>query len=163
MKIGMNDVLPKPFTKEGLLAMLEKHLQHLKKGSMDAMPPPLNSAKRSLKTEDSPATSPATGSNWNSPNQLTGGSPAGSNLGEDYVVPAAYGQPVLHAPTTQMYAPAQTSGLLQQPASAVRRPIDSITGGPDLGGDPKRQQMYSTGPMGQMQHPMPPQMQRPPR
>ncbi|KAI6043365.1 HSF-type DNA-binding-domain-containing protein [Pisolithus marmoratus] len=27
---GMNDVLPKPFTKEGLLDMLEKHLRHLK-------------------------------------------------------------------------------------------------------------------------------------
>ncbi|KAI9748292.1 MAG: hypothetical protein M4579_007264 [Chaenotheca gracillima] len=27
---GMNDVLPKPFTKEGLLNMLEKHLSHLK-------------------------------------------------------------------------------------------------------------------------------------
>ncbi|PWN51763.1 hypothetical protein IE53DRAFT_37502 [Violaceomyces palustris] len=27
---GMNDILPKPFTKEGLLSMLEKHLIHLK-------------------------------------------------------------------------------------------------------------------------------------
>jgi len=27
---GMNDILPKPFTKEGLLDMLEKHLFHLK-------------------------------------------------------------------------------------------------------------------------------------
>ncbi|KAF8886867.1 hypothetical protein CPB84DRAFT_1712291 [Gymnopilus junonius] len=27
---GMNDILPKPFTKEGLLEMLEKHLMHLK-------------------------------------------------------------------------------------------------------------------------------------
>jgi osomolarity two-component system response regulator SKN7 len=27
---GMNDVLPKPFTKEGMLSMLEKHLLHLK-------------------------------------------------------------------------------------------------------------------------------------
>ncbi|KAH9991218.1 HSF-type DNA-binding-domain-containing protein [Russula compacta] len=27
---GMNDILPKPFTKEGLLEMLEKHLIHLK-------------------------------------------------------------------------------------------------------------------------------------
>ncbi|KAI5122201.1 hypothetical protein M0805_002690 [Coniferiporia weirii] len=27
---GMNDILPKPFTKEGLLSMLEKHLTHLK-------------------------------------------------------------------------------------------------------------------------------------
>ncbi|KZT02388.1 uncharacterized protein LAESUDRAFT_415035 [Laetiporus sulphureus 93-53] len=27
---GMNDILPKPFTKDGLLEMLEKHLMHLK-------------------------------------------------------------------------------------------------------------------------------------
>jgi osomolarity two-component system response regulator SKN7 len=27
---GMNDILPKPFTKEGLLGMLEKHLIHLR-------------------------------------------------------------------------------------------------------------------------------------
>lgn len=26
----MNDILPKPFKKEGLLSMLEKHLSHLK-------------------------------------------------------------------------------------------------------------------------------------
>jgi osomolarity two-component system, response regulator SKN7 len=61
--IGMNDVLPKPFTKEGLLNMLEKHLQHLKKPlhGMDAMgvPQPVQplahtSAKQSMKDEDSP-------------------------------------------------------------------------------------------------------------
>jgi hypothetical protein len=28
--IGMNDVLPKPFTKDSLLGMLEKHLLHMK-------------------------------------------------------------------------------------------------------------------------------------
>jgi len=27
---GMNDILPKPFTRDGLLGMLEKHLMHLK-------------------------------------------------------------------------------------------------------------------------------------
>jgi osomolarity two-component system response regulator SKN7 len=30
MSSGMTDILPKPFTKEGLLNMLEKHLLHLK-------------------------------------------------------------------------------------------------------------------------------------
>ena len=30
--IGMNDVLPKPFTKEGMYRSLEKHLQHYKRG-----------------------------------------------------------------------------------------------------------------------------------
>lgn len=35
----MNDVLPKPFTKEGLLTMLEKYLSHLK-GEKDSQIPP---------------------------------------------------------------------------------------------------------------------------
>jgi osomolarity two-component system response regulator SKN7 len=35
----MNDVLPKPFTKEGLLNMLEKYLSHLK-GEKDSRIPP---------------------------------------------------------------------------------------------------------------------------
>lgn len=30
IRTGMNDILPKPFTKDGLLGMLEKHLIHLK-------------------------------------------------------------------------------------------------------------------------------------
>ncbi|KAF8582339.1 hypothetical protein K439DRAFT_1618399 [Ramaria rubella] len=47
---GMNDILPKPFTKEGLLDMLEKHLMHLKViQEMAKVPrgpgiPPLNDA-----------------------------------------------------------------------------------------------------------------------
>lgn len=74
----MNDVLPKPFTKEGLLNMLEKHLAHLKKptaGLDMAIPPSIIPQKRSLKGEDSPTTSPATGSNWNSPAGIAGVSP----------------------------------------------------------------------------------------
>lgn len=39
MSSGMNDILPKPFTKEGLLSMLEKHLIHLKTvQKMDQIP-----------------------------------------------------------------------------------------------------------------------------
>lgn len=93
---GMNDVLPKPFTKEGLLSMLEKHLAHLKKqppaiDTMGAPPPPqIHSAKRSMKSDDSPATSPATVSNWNSPGNLTGASPAGSNQTDDPYMQAVH-------------------------------------------------------------------------
>ncbi|KAF7197350.1 Transcription factor SKN7 [Pseudocercospora fuligena] len=147
---GMNDVLPKPFTKEGLLAMLEKHLSHLKKGGAgiaDPMPPPLNSAKRSLKSEDSPATSPATASNWNSPNQFTGGSPSGSALAEEPFIQPPYGQAPMGA---QMYAPPAPGQLVMPPQ---RRNINEISGGPDMQ-DPKRQQMYAPGPMGQMAQPM---------
>ncbi|KAF2101616.1 hypothetical protein NA57DRAFT_64354 [Rhizodiscina lignyota] len=109
---GMNDVLPKPFTKEGLLMMLEKHLAHLKKpgalptaiaphadmGAVGAShmpaPPvqPLNHphapANQSMKDDNSPSKSPATGttgSNWNSPNQVPGVSPAGSAMTDEYM------------------------------------------------------------------------------
>lgn len=168
---GMNDVLPKPFTKEGLLAMLEKHLQHLKKQpvGLDHMPPPLNSAKRSLKSEDSPATSPATASNWNSPNQLVGGSPGGNGLADDpYIGSAPYVQPGM--PIGQVYATAPPGALAMPPrpgppmvGAPQRRGIADISGGPEMVGDGKRP-MYGPGPgMGQMPPQMPPQLQRPPR
>ncbi|KAF2858868.1 response regulator, partial [Piedraia hortae CBS 480.64] len=35
---GMNDVLPKPFTKDGLFNLLEKHMAHLKKPSSEVRP-----------------------------------------------------------------------------------------------------------------------------
>lgn len=99
----MNDVLPKPFTKEGLLSMLEKHLSHLKKSGHPGSglePPPQvptassmgggaplshqttqgSSHRPSLKDEASPGASPATVSTtWNSPMQPQGMSPPTSN------------------------------------------------------------------------------------
>ena len=103
----MNDVLPKPFTKEGMLKALQKHLPGFLK---DAPPqphpqyqnqaqlsqpggdfstsisgqPPLGlsmgqlSANQSLKDETSPGKSPATASSWQSPNQIPGPSPIGN-------------------------------------------------------------------------------------
>jgi osomolarity two-component system response regulator SKN7 len=103
----MNDVLPKPFTKEGMLKALQKHLPGFLK---DAQPPshsqyqnqaqlphpgggfstpgsaqpPLGlnmgqlSAAQSLKDETSPGKSPATASSWHSPNQIPGQSPIGN-------------------------------------------------------------------------------------
>ncbi|KAH0548542.1 hypothetical protein GP486_007914 [Trichoglossum hirsutum] len=61
---GMNDVLPKPFTKEGLLNLLEKHLSHLKE-------------KPPAQTKSSPAGS------WHSPNQLAGVSPTGTSIADE--------------------------------------------------------------------------------
>ena len=86
----MNDVLPKPFTKEGLLHMLEKHLVHLKKpmaqadGTMVAPQPVQIARQLVLKEEDSPAKSPQTVSNWNSPSQMPGVSPVGSTVPDDF-------------------------------------------------------------------------------
>ena len=81
--LGMNDVLPKPFTKEGLLNMLEKHLGHLKKPDYDMMPPSAtamtqHSTAHSIKDEASPGQSPSTMSTWHSPSQFSGISPGGS-------------------------------------------------------------------------------------
>jgi len=95
--VGMNDVLPKPFTKEGMLRSLEKHLPHFKKSydpqvrlsggfvtpTTSQTPINLNlthmSASHSLKDENSPAKSPA--GSWHSPNGLTSGSPVSASQG----------------------------------------------------------------------------------
>lgn len=172
--LGMNDVLPKPFTKEGLLHMLEKHLVHLKKplAQVDGMaaPQPVPIARQLvLKEEDSPAKSPGTVSNWNSPNQMPGVSPVGSNVTDEYTQ-AMQGQPVQHpgaygvnslqgnmgystSPQMQMQARQQQ----QQPPPGHRRQISDISGGDDMTNPAKRQQMYAP----QMQQQMNPMQQRP--
>jgi osomolarity two-component system response regulator SKN7 len=158
MCLGMNDVLPKPFTKEGLLHMLEKHLVHLKKplsGDAMAAPQPVQIARQLvLKEEDSPAKSPQTVSNWNSPSQMPGVSPVGSTVPDDFAQ-AMRGQPVQHpspygvnpmqsnmgystSPHMQMQPPPQQP----QPPPGHRRQVSEISGGDELNNPTKRQQMY---------------------
>ena len=145
-KAGMNDVLPKPFTKEGLLNMLEKHLGHLKQmpDGMEPMAPhpgssiPQSSTAQSLKDESSPAQSPSTVSNWQSPGQFAGISPTQAAAPHQFMHPmqAAYGQetgPVhFQTPHTPLGAPRQMQH---------RRQISEI-GGEDMTSDSKRQRMY---------------------
>jgi osomolarity two-component system response regulator SKN7 len=171
---GMNDVLPKPFTKEGLLHMLEKHLAHLKNpahGAMETMVPPhvqaLNagSTRQSLKDEESPAKSPATTSNWNSPNQVPGVSPVAStsttyeehaNMSQGHPAMYAVQNPMQVNPMSQGYMsnnPA-TQMQMQQRQNQHRRQISDISGGDEASNNAKRQQMYP--PM--QQHPQ--QIQR---
>jgi osomolarity two-component system response regulator SKN7 len=79
---GMDDVLPKPFTRKSLLDMLEKHLVHLKtipQGMETSQPTatvPMaaqTSATHSVKEDSSPGQSPATSmNNWQSPGQFQG-------------------------------------------------------------------------------------------
>ena len=137
----MNDVLPKPFTKEGLLNMLEKHLGHLKKmpDGLEMMPTASTMhAPPSLKDETSPANSPSTVSHWNSPNQFQGISPSGTN---PYVPPVG----------TQ-YAMEQGNLQYQQPSpisaaprgAGHRRQVSEMTTPDDVGNDPKRTRMYAT-------------------
>ena len=166
----MNDVLPKPFTKEGCLSMLEKHLQHLKKkpthiDPMGAPPAPLVKLNRSIKSEDSPATSPATASNWNSPGNFSGVSPAASQHPDDahLYTPNSAGpysvQPAMRPPPIYNGTPGGAIGVPLPPHQPHRRGISDISGGPaEVGGDVKRQQMYAPAPSipPQMQAPMPP-------
>ena len=151
-KIGMNDVLPKPFTKEGLLQMLEKHLGHLKKmpEGMEAMTPhpaptiPQSSATQSLKDESSPVQSPSTISNWQSPGQFPGISPTVAAPPSHFMQPvqgmAPYGMdqsPLQYQPPHPPHTPLSAS---RQPQH--RRQVSEIEGGDDVSGDSKRQRIY---------------------
>jgi osomolarity two-component system response regulator SKN7 len=169
----MNDVLPKPFTKEGLLQMLEKHLAHLKKpiAHADGMvaPQPLAATRQVLKEEESPAKSPATASNWNSPNQITGVSPITSNVTDEYMqaVQGHPGHPAHSAhPGTYAVNPMQANiaynaspqiAMQARQQAGHRRQISDISGGDDMSNPAKRQQVYGAPlqpqPLNPMQRP----------
>lgn len=141
----MNDVLPKPFTKEGLGAMLDKHLGHLKKN-----PPPHlatgaatalahHSSRQSVKEEDSPIASPAhLNANWQSPGHLAGVSPAASNMSDEYMQ-AIRGHSTAFGMNEGMHAQA---GIQYTSTPSHRRHISDITGGDDPASNGKRQQMF---------------------
>ncbi|KAI9840912.1 MAG: kinase-regulated stress-responsive transcription factor skn7 [Sclerophora amabilis] len=146
---GMNDVLPKPFTKEGLLNMLEKHLGHLKQQKgIDTMQPQHlapNSARQSLKDESSPAKSPMT-STWQSPNQLPGVSPTQHTLNDEYMNSlrgsAGYGMDsgVRH----DSLAYQSPGGSMSAPRSAGhRRQLSDMASAEDLTSEAKRQRVYA--------------------
>ena len=142
----MNDVLPKPFTKEGLLNMLEKHLGHLKHmaDGMESMAPhpgssiPQSSAGQSLKDESSPAPSPSTISNWQSPGQFAGISPTQAAAPHQFMHP-------MHAGYNQEQTPVQFQAPhtpLGAPRPMQHRRQISEVGGEDVSSDAKRQRMY---------------------
>lgn len=151
----MNDVLPKPFTKEGMLKSLQKHLPSFLKTANPQFPnsaqipqaigfstpnnsshPPLGlnmgqlSATQSLKDETSPGKSPATIASWHSPNTIPGPSPVGN-------APAGYHmQPMRENP----YTMTPTHPTQQQPNYPP--PQNSPLGpGPARGGAPHRRVM----------------------
>lgn len=163
----MNDILPKPFTKEGLLQILEKHLFHLKKASLadpitqaspagpvSALTHP-NARAVMVKDEDSPLKSPATMSNWHSPNNITGMSPAGSTHTEEYAV--SMGHPIHPASVyglsphgvAHAVGPVSPNAMHYPTHGPQRRLISEISGGEDPVMAAKRQHMYSQS-MGQM-------------
>jgi osomolarity two-component system response regulator SKN7 len=147
---GMDDVLPKPFTTEGLLNMLEKHLGHLKKlpDGMEMVPNTAStighgSNAQSIKDEASPGHSPSTVSNWNSPGQFSGISPTVSGPYMHHVhPPTGYGMDPGHG--QMQFQPPQTPlGAPPRPVNH-RRQVSEINGVDDIGGnDPKRPRIYA--------------------
>lgn len=150
----MNDVLPKPFTREGLLNMLEKHLPQLKQipDGMEPMAPhaghsmPQSSAGHSLKDESSPTQSPSTVSNWQSPGQFSGISPTQAGPPHQYMHP-------MHSGYSQEPSPVQYQSphtpLGAPPRQMQHRRQISEIGGDDMTSDRKRQRMYDQpNPMG---------------
>lgn len=132
----MNDVLPKPFTKEGMLRTLEKHLAHFKK---DYVPPQQDQHQdhfanpnqslnlnishmpgtHSLKEEPSPAKSgsPST-SSWNSPSTI-GTSPTQQNNQSYIQMQTSQGGPYMMTPTHSNVGGAYQT---QPPAPAMPAP-----------------------------------------
>ncbi|KAA8649790.1 hypothetical protein EYZ11_005374 [Aspergillus tanneri] len=130
---GMDDVLPKPFTRKSLLDMLEKHLVHLKNMSQgieasQATPAAVtmatqSSAGQSVKEDSSPGQSPAASmNNWQSPGQFQGMAAVHPNM------QPVQGQYVPPTPTAAAYAVDQngvqypTAAPVAIPAAAAARP-----------------------------------------
>lgn len=150
----MNDVLPKPFTRQSLLNMLEKHLVHLKNVPViEGQPHPVaanpaaivqNSASQSVKEENSPGQSPATSiNNWQSPGQFQGVSP---------INPAAPNQFIQQGQPTPAFA-MDSNGNIQYPAAQMgvmnaaraqkhRRQGSDMASPADVNNFNKRQRMY---------------------
>lgn len=159
---GMDDVLPKPFTRKSLLEMLERHLLHLKKLSPGMEPPTSattsglqpTSAPPSIKDDVSPGQSPAgsVGGNWQSPSQYTGVSPMNTSMQPQYMTVQHPGYGIdqngmqYNSPTTPLSA--------QRPPH--RRHVSDMSGGAGEMNNYKRQRIYQQGNMGSgMVSPMP--------
>ncbi|CAG8401613.1 unnamed protein product [Penicillium salamii] len=160
---GMDDVLPKPFTRKSLLDMLERHLDHLKISpqnppGMEQVPPSAtavnlataaqNSATQSIKEDSSPGQSPAGSmNNWQSPGQFQNMQAVPTNM------PTVQGPYVTAPPTAytvdqngvQYPAPppvgVPTAGPPVRPPH--RRQISDMSSATENPNMPKRQRMYS--------------------
>ena len=154
---GMDDVLPKPFTRKSLLEMLEKHLMHLKKLPEGMAPPqsatvsvgPHSTATHSVRDDMSAGASPAGSSGtWNSPSQYSGVSPVNPQMPYGSLPPQQYmdansaayahGNSAPHTPVGMRGPPLPQ----QQPSGHRRGPSDMAGGAQDLSAN-KRQRMYA--------------------
>lgn len=168
----MNDVLPKPFTKEGMLRALEKHLPQFKKSAQFAnsapMPHPggfvaqnqghaplgLNmgqlSAPQSLKDEPSPGKSPGTATSWHSPGQMPSQSPLGNGPGNYLQQPMRDNNQYSMTPThPQGGYQAQNPAMGGQRGQTHRRVMSDMSGTPQPDEHPEKRQrtaMYPPAP-----------------
>ncbi|ROT35751.1 HSF-type DNA-binding protein [Sodiomyces alkalinus F11] len=141
---SLNDVLAKPFTKDGMLRILKKHIPHLMKNPPTdelavqqgnpsipniAMPPGMNPQVR----VDTPSQSPATSASWHSPGQMHQQSPNVANMEPGYAMANTH-QMVVGPGSAQR----STFPHLQQ----MRMAADGMTGDdrPE-----KRQRLYAPG------------------
>ena len=160
---GMDDVLPKPFTRKSLLEMLEKHLMHLKKLPVGMEPPQSSingpsavqsSATHSIRDDLSATNSPAGSSGtWNSPSQYSNVSPTNPQMNQ--YAPMSHqssyidgnGNPAtFHTPQTPVSArgPAMQAQLPQQ----HRRGHSDTSGGGGSDSASKRQRVYAPAALG---------------
>lgn len=152
---GMDDVLPKPFTRKSLLDMLEKHLMHLKTNPLGIEAPPQtaitpsvaqSSTSHSVVDGSSPGQSPA-GSlgNWQSPGHFNGVSPIHTNLHNQYATMQNHSPYVdqggsnFHSPQTPLSASRIAS---QQHAQPHRRQVSEMSSGPEVDNFHKRQRIH---------------------
>lgn len=159
----MRDVLAKPFTKEGMIGKLRRHLAGMLRnppeGIMDPMYPnggsappqppgpysnqgmgmaPLSATSSGpvAKFDTTPIQSPATSSSWHSPSQLPHPSPTIAQEHGGYLAAGSGSQIVLTPGGTQK--PQYPGSMMPQMTTSQRMPLD---GPPE-----KRQRLY--GPSG---------------
>jgi osomolarity two-component system response regulator SKN7 len=170
----MNDVLPKPFTKEGMLRALEKHLPQFKK-TASYQPPPAQMAHPSgfatpnptqpplglnmgqlsgaqpLKDETSPGKSPATASSWHSPNQIPGASPInapGNYMQQPMGDARQYAKAASHTHAQPGFQPPPNQGMAPPRQGQHRRVMSDMSSAPQDEHPEKRQRMYPPPPQG---------------
>ncbi|KAF9888349.1 kinase-regulated stress-responsive transcription factor skn7 [Aspergillus nanangensis] len=155
---GMDDVLPKPFTRKSLLEMLEKHLVHLKTNPpvMEGPQQPTavtmavqSSAAQSVKEDSSPGQSPATPmNNWQSPGQYQGMTAVPANLQpvQGQYVPATPAPATVYA-VDQNGVQYPTAAPVPMPTAAARpqqrRQISDMSSAAENQNLAKRQRMYA--------------------
>ncbi|KAL4811135.1 HSF-type DNA-binding-domain-containing protein [Aspergillus unguis] len=157
---GMDDVLPKPFTRKSLLEMLEKHLVHLKTVSQGveghqaitpATIPGQSSAAQSvtIKEDSSPSQSPAAAMTaWQSPNQFQPMTPVPASMQGQYVAaPAAAPAYTIDQNGVQYPAPPTVAmGPAGHARPQARRHISDLSNGAENPNLAKRQRMYPPQP-----------------